>query len=294
MKKSFLIFATALLVASCGNNNDKAQKQVNETPVPQNVTVASEAQTTSQVPNTTSTLSQTVDPNTPVLKMEDGKPLDFSQLIASQNAKAEKMKAMVDTIRIKAEQGNPDYQYAYGMCLEKGYGVEKNERQALDWFKKAAEHGHERAPYVLGTGIAVNQNNDLAFSYFRQGAEAKEEQAMLNLGNCYFYGMGTTKDEKMALKWWTAAAEAGNAYALSQVGDCYCYGIGVEKDYAKAAAYYTQAAEKNVPNALYRLGLLYYSGEGVEQDRTQAEMLMMKARDGGMKEAGDFLDKYYK
>ena len=49
------------------------------------------------------------------------------------------MKAMVDTIRIKAEQGNPDYQYAYGMCLEKGYGVEKNERQALDWFKKAAE-----------------------------------------------------------------------------------------------------------------------------------------------------------
>ena len=87
MKKSFLIFATALLVASCGNNNDKAQKQVNETPVPQNVTVASEAQTTSQVPNTTSTPSQKVDPNTPVLKMEDGKPLDFSQLIASQNAK---------------------------------------------------------------------------------------------------------------------------------------------------------------------------------------------------------------
>ena len=49
-----------------------------------------------------------------------------------------------------------------------------------------------------------------------------------------------------------------------------------------------------MPAAQYRLGVMYYSGQGVKQDLAYSKMLMSKARDGGMKEAQDFLDKYFR
>ena len=116
---------------------------------------------------------------------------------------------------------------------------------------------------------------------------------MLNLGNCYYFGMGTEKDVNTAIKWWKDSADAGNAYAMAQMGDCYYHGLGVEKDLAKAIEYYTPAAEQNITSALYQLGILYYTGNGVEQDQTYAELLMRKASTGGMKEAQDFLEKNF-
>jgi TPR repeat protein len=77
------------------------------------------------------------------------------------------------------------------------------------------------------------------------------------------------------------------------MGDCYYYGIGTEKDLTKAVEYLTQAADHNIANAQYRLGIFYYNGTGVKQDQTYAKLLMQKARDGGMKEAKEFLEKNY-
>ena len=77
------------------------------------------------------------------------------------------------------------------------------------------------------------------------------------------------------------------------MGDCYYFGVGTEKDMAKAVEYLTQAADHNIANAQYRLGLLYYTGNGVKQDQTYAKLLMQKARDGGMTEAKDFLEKNF-
>ena len=78
------------------------------------------------------------------------------------------------------------------------------------------------------------------------------------------------------------------------MGDCYYCGMGVEKNLDKAVAYLTRAADKDVAGAQYRLGILYYTGQGVEQDLVHSELLMKKARDGGMQEAQDFLDKQFK
>ena len=77
------------------------------------------------------------------------------------------------------------------------------------------------------------------------------------------------------------------------MGDCYLYGLGVAQNIDQAVEYYTKASDANIANAQYRLGLLYYYGQGVDADRTHAKLLMQKARDGGMKEAQDFLDKNF-
>lgn len=40
--------------------------------------------------------------------------------------------------------------YRLGLCLERGFGTEKNLRTALQWFRKAAEQDQPEARYKLG------------------------------------------------------------------------------------------------------------------------------------------------
>ena len=301
MKKFLFLCAVALTFAACGQKDNKDPKNTNqeqvqekETFVPKGVPVAPMEQVVVQEKDPFST---TNEPQAPVLRLEEGKPLDLSQLNSERKTLQEQLTDHIDTIRSRAKQDKAEYHYLYGLCYENGWGVDKDAKQAYEWYAKAAEKDFPAACnalgnfYRLGTGVKADPNK--AFEWYRKGAKGNDDQAMLNLGNCYFYGMGITKDEKTALKWWKDAAEAGNAYALSQMGDCYYYGIGVEKDLAKAVENYTQAVNKNVPSAQYSLGIMYYTGNGVQQDQTYAKLLMRKASDGGMKEAQDFLDKNF-
>lgn len=300
MNRFLLIFAAALTMVSCGQNGNKEQVQTQpeqtKKDIPMGVPIAPMPQIPS--PNQNLTFENTQgDPNTPVLQMEEGKPLDFNQLQGGNMSVGDQVAAQIDSIRYKAEHGDAKFQYAYGVCYEKGWGVEQNTKEALVWYRKAAAQENGPAYNSLGNyyrmGTGVNADPKQAFEYYQKGAQTKDAQAMLNLGNCYFYGMGVEKDEKTAVKWWKDAADAGNVYAISQMGDCYYYGIGTEKDLSKSVEYLTQAADHGIANAQYRLGILYYTGNGVELDKSYAELLMLKARDGGMKEAKEFLEKNY-
>ena len=300
MRKSLWLFALALALTACGQNDNKEQtppSEQKEVKVPQGVPVAPMQQIPVQEKGASFDNSPSQS-NGSVLKLEEGKPLDFSQLQGGGQSMGDQVASQIDSIRYKAEHGDAKYQYAYGVCYEKGWGVEEDAKEALAWYNKAAEQGNGPAFNSIGnfyrSGIGVQANAGKAFEWYMKGAAANDNQAMLNVGNCYYFGMGTEKDEEKAIKWWTDAAEAGNAYAQSQMGDCYYFGIGVAKDLKKAAEYYQPAADKNVSSAQYRLGLMYYNGEGVQQDRTYAKLLMQKARDGGDKDAQDFLDRNFK
>ena len=294
MKKLLFLCALALSMVACGqkDNTKQEQPETNQTIIPPGMPMAPVPQTQSLDQSTSS------NPNGPVLTLEEGKPLDFSQLNNAGKSVGEKVAAQIDSIRYKAEHGDAKFEFVYGVCYEKGWGVEQDEKEALEWYRKAAAQQNGPAFNSIGnfyrTGTVVKADPKQAFEYYEKGATEKDAQALLNLGNCYFYGMGVEKDEKTAVKWWKDAADAGNVYAISQMGDCYYYGVGVEKDLTKAVEYLTLAADHNIANAQYRLGVLYYMGNGVEQDQAYAELLMRKARDGGMKEAQEFLDKYYK
>ena len=294
MKKFLFLIAVAMTMVACGQKDNKERNQPEEKEVfiPSGVPVAPMPQIEIQNNNGLGY------PNGPVLKLEEGQPLDFSQLQGGKKSVEEQVASQIDSIRYKAEHGDAKFQYAYGVCYEKGWGVEQDMKQAMAWYQKAAKQDHGPAYNSIGNffrmGSGVTADPKQAFEWYQKGANVKDAQAMLNLGNCYYYGMGTEKDESTAVNWWTKAAEAGNIYAQAQMGDCYYFGLGVEKDLAKAIEYYIPAADKNISSAQYRLGLLYYNGNGVEQDQTHAKLLMRKASDGGMKEAKDFLDRNFK
>lgn len=296
MKKFLFLPAVALIMMACGQQNDKTETEEQKYIVPPGMPVAPTQQVTPAASLGFDGTQQ--NPQQPTLSLEEGKPLDLSQLINRPKSLEDQVASHIDTIRYQAEQGNPDYQYLYGTSFEYGWGVENDMKQAYEWYKKAADQKQAAAFNALGNlyrmGNGVKQDLDKALDCYQNGANGGNAQAMLNLGNCYYFGMGIDKDLAQAVKWWQNAADNGNAYAMAQMGDCYYSGLGVAKDQTKAVEYLTQAADKNVSSAQFRLGLMYYNGEGVNQDRTYCKLLMQKARDGGLREAQDFLDKNYK
>ncbi len=78
---------------------------------------------------------------------------------------------------------------ALARCYDKGYGVLKDEKKAIELYERAVELGNARAMY--------------------------------NLGVCYKYGEGVPKDMNKAIELYERAAALGNANAMNGLGVCY-------------------------------------------------------------------------
>ena len=53
-----------------------------------------------------------------------------------------------------AEQGYPPAQYDLGNCYLNGLGVQKSQAEAVEWIRKAAVQGHEKAQdYMREQGL---------------------------------------------------------------------------------------------------------------------------------------------
>jgi len=114
---------------------------------------------------------------------------------------------------IKAEAGDMKAQYDVGNMYLKGQGTVRNEQQAYEWFKKAAESNYSRAQYKLGylyhRGEGVNKNNKKAFKWINLSAKQGYKPAMYYLGKLYAAGDGVGANIQQALKWHTKAYAAG-------------------------------------------------------------------------------------
>jgi len=48
-------------------------------------------------------------------------------------------------ISLKANSGDPIAQYQLGLIYENGYGIKRNSKEALKWYKLALKHGYKEA-----------------------------------------------------------------------------------------------------------------------------------------------------
>ena len=87
----------------------------------------------------------------------------------------------------------------------RGRGVKKDFKEAVKWYRKAAEQGFAAAQY--------------------------------NLGLMYVNGRGVPEDIKEAVKWYRKAAAQGDAQAQGGLGVMYGLGLGVLQDYVTAYAW---------------------------------------------------------
>ena len=149
-----------------------------------------------------------------------------------------------------AETKMPDgmLQTTFGEAYYFGDGVEKDVKEAVKWYRIAAEKGVAHSQYRLGfcyaMGTGVEKDETEAVKWYRKAAEQGVADAQHNLGLCYNFGTGVAEDPAEAVKWYRKAAEQGVAEDQYSLGLSYAYGRGVEKDYAEAYAWINLAAVK--------------------------------------------------
>lgn len=97
--------------------------------------------------------------------------------------------------------------------------------------------------------------------------------------------------EEAAITWQTAAL-LGDAAAARNLGHLYRWGLAVEEDAGLAADWYRRAAEGGLGRAAYNLGALYLKGgPGLAPDPLQAVRWLERARELGVAQAGDLLER---
>ena len=138
--------------------------------------------------------------------------------------------------------GDAQAQYNLGLRYSTGRGVQRNDREAVGWYRKAAEQGHAQAQYALGVMYA----NGPRF--------------------VCLYRCGVARDDTEAVVWYRKAAEQGNADAQNNLGVMYATGRGVSRNDAEAVAWYRKAADQGHAKAQTTLEWMYNHGRGVPRD----------------------------
>lgn len=137
-----------------------------------------------------------------------------------------------------ANSGNAEAQYLLSHMYAVGQGTERNEAEAAQWCRKAAEQGLVDAQFslavLLANGRGVTKDPGEAAQWFRKAAEQGHLDAQYSLGKKYSLGQGVPKDPNLAALWFRRAAEGGLAIAQLQFGLAYSIGEGVPKDYVQA------------------------------------------------------------
>ena len=192
------------------------------------------------------------------------------------------------------DYGRPVAQFKVARCYQNGTGVEKNEENAVVWYKKAAEQCDAEAQCALGEcyyqARGVEKDDKEARRWYEAAATQGNATAQYMTGRLY---MELSYNEA-AVKWYTKAAEQECPEAQYELGKCYETGDGVDEDKAKAVELYRKAAEQGYAEAQYKLGKCYYCGDGVEMDYEEAVKWLRKAAEQGIANAQDLLgDCYY-
>lgn len=112
-----------------------------------------------------------------------------------------------------AGQQSVTVQYNLGLMHEKGKGVPQDNKQAFDWYRKAAERGFAPAQCNLGlmylNGKGVPQDDKQAFDWCRKAAEQGIKEAQFTLGGLYYYGRGVSQDNVTSYAWSSLSAAQG-------------------------------------------------------------------------------------
>ena len=153
----------------------------------------------------------------------------------------------VRALEEKARTGDVAAQLELGNLYYNGDGVPRDAREAMRWWRGAAEKGNAVAQLNLGTSL-------------------------LSLG-----GSGAAE----AVKWLTRAAEAGDEGAQRNLGLLHLTGNGVPQDLRKAAIWLHRSAARGDATAQYNLAVMFENGKGVAKDPPEARRWYERAARGG-------------
>ena len=114
-----------------------------------------------------------------------------------------------------AAQGDPDALFNMGQAYKLGRGVARDDKIAIDYFRKAAAKDHEAAQEQLGLALYANRvTRPEAMQWLEIAARADQPRAQYVLGVAYFNGDDVQKNWPLAY----GLMLRSNAKGMSQAG----------------------------------------------------------------------------
>ena len=99
-------------------------------------------------------------------------------------------------------EGDASAKFIIGLMYAYGEGAPEDDKEAVKWFRKAAELGHADAQFKLGdmyaNGQGVELNSMEAVKWFRKAAEQGLADAQYNLGVMYWRCDGLEPRERVS------------------------------------------------------------------------------------------------
>jgi TPR repeat protein len=206
------------------------------------------------------------------------------------NAALKDHREAVRLVKLAANQGHADAQWALGTCYADGLrGLPKDEREAARLFKLAADQGDADAQFMLGVFNAegcggLPQDEREATRLWKLAADQGHDRAQCNVGEFFKQGRGGLRqDEREAARLWKLAADQGNASAQCKLGLFYAQGRGgLPRDEREAVRLYKLAAAQGDAVAECNLGGFYAQGRGgLAKDDREAVRYYKLAADRG-------------
>lgn len=190
-----------------------------------------------------------------------------------------------------ADEGNPYAELALAKCYEKGYGIRKSRKSAIEHYKTSKYkiyayreevlfYENSKRQELMEDALlkidyipeAFEKEERKNFETYKSLAEAGNSESQCSLGYCYAMGLGTKANSAKAFYWRKESAKKGNADALFDMASYYLNGNFVEKDINKALYLLHKSAIKGCLPAQEKLGRFYCEGKYVEKDLGKAVM----------------------
>jgi TPR repeat protein len=99
-----------------------------------------------------------------------------------------------------------------------GQAVPQDYREAVKWFRAAAEQGYVSAQDFLGllyeVGPSVPQDYQEAVKWYRMAADQGDSPAQRKLASMYAHGQGVPQDYVLAHMWYILAAAGGKVVSF--------------------------------------------------------------------------------
>lgn len=186
----------------------------------------------------------------------------------------------VDAERIieQADGGDIESMLIAASIFRQGYKVPKDKQRAVEYYRKAADKGSDKAMFHLAImqrdGIVDGTPNIEEYvQWMTKAADAGNIDACYSLGLYYFSIRPAKNADTLTFKYLQKAVEGGNADALIDLSNCYQWGIGTKVSNDKAEAYLLKALELGVDGSKFNLGCFYAAQKDREKYKKGVALL---------------------
>jgi len=176
-------------------------------------------------------------------------------------------------------------QYNLGLIYAEGRHVAPNIKEAVVWFRQAAENDLREAQYdlaeILAEGdLGIVRNLDEAVRWYRRLASQDFRwpdvhplvtKAQFVLGEFYEQGLGVTQDDQLAANWFESAGARGHGHAQLSLGAMYA--AGRDQRFLAGALMWIDLAATRLVNDIEGLGRVKSMRDVLLVEMTELEVL---------------------